>query len=127
MLNAAEIATLHGLRDELTARDTHAAPRRGQEKRILAAVLAEYGPQMDAAFRVAVRAAAGGVVAKDLLDALRAGNVEGAIEALGWTARAEPVVESDLLGAFIKAFERSGILHMRLTQSRSSRGKQGAF
>lgn len=127
MLTTTEIATLHDIRDAIATREMQASPRRGQERRILARILAEYGPRMDAAFRKAVKAAMSGVVAKDLLDAIRAQNIEGAIAALGWVDRAEPVVKSDLLGTFVKAFEQSGILHMRLTSGRSSVGKQGAF
>lgn len=127
MLTPSEIATLYEIRDVIATRELLAAKNRGQERRILARILAEYGPRADAAFRRAVRAAISGVVAKDLLDAIKSQNIDGAIQALGWVDRAEPIVKSDLLGTFVRAFEQSGILHMRLTSGRSSRGKQGAF
>lgn len=120
----ANTTSLLALRQEL-----HAPRRRvgrGRERAILTTILRQYAPKMRAEFVRAVRAAVQGTDTGGLLDALRRGAIDDAVRAVAWDDAAEPVLRSGLMGAFVEAFERSGVLHMSLTQQRGT-GKQAAF
>ena len=120
----ANITNLVALRQELHAPRRRAG--RGRERAILATIVRQYAPKMRAEFVKAVRAAVQQTDAGGLLDALKRGAIDDAVRAVAWTEAAEPVLRSGLMGAFVEAFERSGVLHMSLTQQRGT-GKQAAF
>lgn len=96
--------------------------------RVVLTILREFGPQMQAAFLRAVRAATDATVEADVRRALAARDIDAAIAAVPWGAKAAPIIKTDIMGNFVRAFERAGILHTRIIAKKyASRGAKSPF